>query len=50
LTSEIIGKNQARIVIFAHSARIGIDDMANVRDAIAEPKQLVDLLFVLCEN
>jgi hypothetical protein len=24
--------------------------MANVRDSIAEPKQLVDLLFVLCEN
>ena len=46
---ELVGFHQARIVIFPHAARIGIDDVLEVGHAIGKRQQLVDLLFVLGE-
>ena len=46
---ELVGFEQTRVVVFAHAARIGIDDVADRRDAVAQRQQLVDLLFVFGE-
>ncbi len=42
--------HQPRIVIFAHAARVGIDDVLQMRHAVGEIEQLVDLLLVLGED
>ena len=47
---ELVGFHQARVVIFPHAARIGIDDVLEVGHAVGERQQLVDLLFVLGEH
>ena len=46
---ELVGFHQARVVIFPHPARVGIDDVLEVRHALRKRQQLVDLLFVLGE-
>ena len=48
--SELFGLHQARVVIFPHAARIGIDDMFEVGRAVGQRQQLVDLLFVFGEH
>ena len=47
---QLVSVEQAWIAVFAHSARIGIDDVLEVRRAVAKFEQLVDLLFVLGED
>jgi len=42
--------HQPRVVVFAHATWIGIDDVLEIRRALGEREQLVDLLFVLCED
>ena len=42
--------HQPRIVIFSHAARIGIDDVLQVRHAVGKREQLVDLLLVFRED
>ena len=50
MAGELARFHQAGIVIFPHAARIGIDDVLQVRRAVGEAQQLVDLLFVLGEH
>ncbi len=47
---EVLDGHQARIVVFAHAPRVGIQDMPDGRDALAEVQQLVHLLLVLGED
>ena len=47
---ELFGFHQARIVVFPHAARIGIDDVLEVGRAIGQRQQLVDLLLVFGEH
>ena len=47
---ELFRLHQARIVIFPHPARIGIDDVLEVGGAIGQRQQLVDLLLVFGEH
>ena len=47
---QLGGFHQARVVIFPHAARIGIDDVLELRRAVGQRQQLVDLLFVLGEH
>ena len=47
---ELLGFHQARIVVFPHAARIGIDDVLEVRRAVGQRQQLVDLLLVFGEH
>ena len=44
---EGVDGDQARIVVFAHAARVGIDDVPDRRHPVAEAQDLVDLLLVL---
>ncbi len=46
---ELVGLHQARIVVFTHAARIGIDDVLESGRAVGQRQQLVDLFFVLGE-
>ena len=43
---ELARFHQPRIVVFSHAARIGIDDVLQVRRAVGQAQQLVDLFFV----
>ncbi len=47
---ELVGFDQPGIVILPHAARVGIDDVFEVRGTLAKTQQLVDLLFVLGEH
>src|SRR6516162_7567448 len=47
---ELVGRHQARIVVFPQAPRIGIDDVLEVRCAVGERQELVDLLLVLGED
>ncbi len=47
---EAVGRHQSRVVIFPHAARVGIDDVLQVRHALGEGQELVDLLLVLGEH
>ena len=47
---ELLGLQQSGIVVFPHAARIGIDDVLEVRRAIGQRQQLVDLLLVFGEH
>ena len=46
---ELVGFHQAGIVVFPHAARIGIDDVLQMRHAVGQRQQLVDLLLILGE-
>ncbi len=43
---ELFGRHQARVIVFAHAARIGIDDVPQRRRAVGQAQQFVDLFFV----
>ena len=46
---KLAGFHQARVVVFPHAARIGIDDVLEIGHAVGQRQQLVDLLFVFGE-
>ncbi|MET4759780.1 hypothetical protein ABH970_000152 [Bradyrhizobium ottawaense] len=47
---KALRRHQPGIVVFPHPARIGIDDVLQLRRAVGEGEQLVDLLLVLGED